>query len=163
MPQHIFLRTENLGFKFRVSIKFFLSTESIKLKLSAVAARKASESFSKRCFILVINRSNYSFSTIIMWNKIPKSSLFFWIYITTMRFNLIHFLLILIAFLNYDILTESAERFQRVLEEDMSKKKENKSEKISSTYFDPKVELLALKNMTSMLSVKEGLGGIKNL
>ena len=60
-------------------------------------------------------------------------------------------------------MTESAEGFQKVLEEDMSKKKENKSEKISSTYFDPKVELLALKNMTSMLLVKEGLGGIKNL
>ena len=80
-----------------------------------------------------------------------------------MIFNLILFLHIQIAFLNYDILTESAETFQTVLEENMSKKKENKSEKVNSTDFNPRVELLALKNMTSMLSVKEGLGGIKNL
>ena len=150
----MFLRTQKLGFSFRVSIKFFLSSESVKLKLLAVPAWNASDSYAKRWLTGPIK----TFSTNILWNKIPKRNLFFCIWITTMIFNLILFLLIQIAFLNYDIFTESAERSQTVLEKDMSKKKENKSEKVNSTDFNPRVELLALNNMTLMLSVKEGLG-----
>ena len=80
--------------------------------------------------------------------------------------NVILFLFIQMTFSNYDILTESGEKFQSVLGEDMSKKQENISMQGSGVFGDKKTsqqELLTLHNMTSMLSAKEGLGGITNL
>ena len=79
--------------------------------------------------------------------------------------NVIPFLLIQMAFSSYDILTESGEKFQTVLEGDMSKKKVYTPKRIQEKWGKKgaKLELLTLNNMTSRLSTKEGLGGIKNL
>ena len=80
--------------------------------------------------------------------------------------NVIMFLLIQMTCSNYDVLTESGEKFQTVLGEDMSKKNENKSKQDNGflgSKKDAKLELLTMNNMTLMLSAKEGLGGITNL